>query len=71
MKVKEKDTENLKRLPDWVKCLKCGEKPREHDWLIDLMAEGQGQASNVLIHQSCAANLGKFAGLNAGNGKGE
>lgn len=71
MKIKEQDIDNLKRLPEWVKCLQCGGKPTEHDWLIDVIATQQGQMSNVLIHQSCAAGDGKFAGLNLGIEKGD
>jgi len=71
MKVSEKDVANLKKIPSWVKCMNCGGKPSEIDWLIDVMAETQGAMSNVLIHQSCARGQGKFAGLNIGLQKGE
>ncbi len=71
MKVKEQDIDDLKRLPDWVKCMKCGGKPRENDWLFDVMSDGPGQTSNVLIHMSCAGTQGKFAGLNLGLEKGD
>lgn len=54
------------KLPKWVKCMRCGGRPTNTDWLFDLMANGQGQESNVLIHESCLAKDGKFAGLNAG-----
>lgn len=66
MKVKEYGAGELKRLPDWVKCMTCGGKPTEHDWLIDIIACEIGQSSNALIHMSCAAGKGKFAGLNIG-----
>ena len=58
MKVQEKDVDDLKRLPDWVKCLHCQGKPTENDWLIEVIKD-----SNVLIHQSCSAKAGKLPGL--------
>lgn len=66
MEVKEKDVDNLKRLPDWVKCMKCGGKPLTHDYLIEVIPH-----SNALIHQSCARSKGNFAGLNIGMEKGD
>jgi hypothetical protein len=66
MKVKEYATGELKRLPDWVKCTKCGGKPTKDDWLLEIIPH-----SSALIHQSCAAGQGKFAGLNIGMEKGE
>jgi hypothetical protein len=63
VRVKEKDVENLKKLPDWVKCVKCGGKPLQHDWLIEIIPH-----SSALIHQSCALNLGKVAGIDIGKG---
>lgn len=65
-KVNESDTENLSKLPYWAKCVKCGEKPREHDWLIEIVPH-----STALMHQSCAANQGQIAGLNLGMEKGD
>jgi hypothetical protein len=55
-------SDNLKKLPSWVKCSKCGKPPLENDWLIEIIPW-----SNALIHQSCAANQRQFAGLNLGN----
>jgi hypothetical protein len=66
MKVNDKDTEDLKKLPYWVRCVKCKQPPRQNDWLIEIVPN-----SNALIHQSCAAGQGQFAGLNIGNIKGE
>lgn len=66
MKVKEYEAGELKRLPDWVKCVKCGQKPKETDWLIEIVPH-----SNALIHQSCATGEGKLAGLNIGVEKGD
>lgn len=66
MKVNEADTEKLSKLPYWVKCMKCGEKPRENDYLIEVIPH-----STALIHQSCAAKQGKLAGLNIGTIQGE
>lgn len=56
------------KLPKWVKCMVCGGRPKQDDWLFDIMAQGQGQQSNALIHMSCARGQGKFAGLNLGKG---
>lgn len=56
------------KLPEWVKCMKCGGRPKLDDWLVDLMSDQQGMSSNVLIHESCAAADGKFIGLNIGEG---
>lgn len=61
MKVPETDTGVTKKLPDYVKCMKCGGKPLENDWLIEVVPH-----SNALLHQSCAAGQGKFVGLNLG-----
>lgn len=61
MNVPDVDTNKLGKLPTWVKCVKCGEKPRQNDWLIEIIPH-----SNALIHQSCAAGQGQFAGLNVG-----
>lgn len=61
MKVREQDVENLKKLPEWVKCCYCGGKPTETDWLGELMRH-----TNMLAHQSCAKARGKVFGLNAG-----
>lgn len=66
MRVKEYAAGELKRLPDWVKCMKCGGKPKQNDWLIEVVPH-----SSALIHQSCAAGQGKIAGLNIGMEKGE
>ena len=64
MRIKASDVQDLKRLPEWVKCMKCGGKPLEHDWLIEVVP-----FSNALMHQSCAANDGKIAGMNIGTVK--
>lgn len=59
MRVKEETA--LSRLPDWVKCVYCGEPPRDNDWLGELIRH-----SNALAHQSCARQRGKMFGMNAG-----
>ncbi len=61
----EEAAAKARKLPSWVKCMICGERPRTNDWLIDLMSTQQGMQSNALIHQSCARGQGKVAGLNA------
>ena len=61
MRVKEYQAGELKRLPDWVKCVKCRKPPTETDWLLEVIPH-----SSCLIHQSCAAGEGKIAGLNIG-----
>lgn len=66
MRVREQDTENLRKLPSWVKCLHCGKPPTQTDWLIEIVPN-----SSALIHQSCAAGQGKVAGLNIGTEKGD
>lgn len=66
MKVPDVDTHKLGKLPSWVKCSRCGGKPTENDWLIEIIRH-----SNALIHQSCAAAQGKIAGLNLGTEKGD
>lgn len=66
MKVKEYEAGELKRLPDWVKCMKCQGKPLENDWLIEIIPN-----SNALMHQSCAGKQGQLAGLNIGMEKGD
>lgn len=66
---KEEERAKANKLPSWVKCMECGERPRADDFLIDLIANGPGQQSNALIHQTCAAKQGKVAGLNIGGGK--
>lgn len=59
--VPDVDTNKLGRLPDWVKCMKCGGRPTKTDWLCEVIPN-----SSALIHQSCAAGQGKIAGLNLG-----
>jgi hypothetical protein len=67
MKVYKKDTEGLNRLPHWVKCTKCGGKPTETDYLIELIPH-----STALIHQSCSFKMDKIAGFDGfGLSKGE
>lgn len=61
MKVNEKDIENLKILPAWVKCMDCGLPPTKEDWLIEIVPH-----SSALRHQSCAAKRGQMAGMNVG-----
>ena len=58
MQVKEKDIENLKKLPTWVKCIRCGNPPLGDDWLVEIVRH-----SNSLIHQSCLLKLGKRPGI--------
>lgn len=65
MKVPDTDTAKI-GLPSWVKCMTCGGKPTKGDWLMEVIPN-----SNALIHQSCAAKKGKFAGLNAGTIQGD
>ena len=64
MEVKEEDLKNLKKLPDWVKCIHCGGKPKEHDWLIEIVPN-----STALAHQSCARDRGFIAGIDQIGGK--
>lgn len=64
IEVPEKETDNLKRLPSWVKCMVCGKPPRHDDWLYDMYGRPGEVQSNALIHMSCAGKKGKFAGLN-------
>lgn len=61
MRVPEEATENLKKLPEWVKCVYCGKPPTDTDWLGELY-----RYSNCLAHQSCARQRGKIFGMNAG-----
>lgn len=58
MRVQDSDVENLRRLPDWVKCMFCGEKPKEHDYLVEVV-----EHSNALAHQSCLLSRGKISGV--------
>lgn len=55
------EREATKRLPGWVKCASCGERPRWGDLLIEIVPN-----SSALIHSSCAASQGKIAGINVG-----
>lgn len=66
MRVNKSDTEDLSKLPYWVKCMACGNKPSEKDWLIEVIPN-----SSALIHQSCAAKKGELAGLNIGTIQGD
>lgn len=50
-----------KKLPKWVKCMYCGERPRLDDFLGEVIPH-----SSALAHQSCMAERGKVFGLNAG-----
>ena len=61
MDVNEADREDLKKLPYWVRCMKCKRPPTKTDWLIEVVPN-----STALIHQSCAAGQGEIAGLNVG-----
>lgn len=61
MRVPEAVTDNIKRLPAFVKCVFCGLPPTDTDWLGELVRH-----SNALAHQSCAKQRGKVFGLNAG-----
>lgn len=61
MHVPEIATDDIKRLPDWVKCMYCDGKPTKQDWLGEII-----RYSNVLAHQSCAKQHGKVFGMNAG-----
>lgn len=64
MEVKEEDRKDLKKLPAWVKCMHCGGKPLEHDWLIEVVPH-----STALAHQSCARKNGFIAGIDQVGGK--
>jgi hypothetical protein len=66
MRVNKTDVEDLKKLPEWVKCMACGGKPLQNDWLLEVVPN-----SNALLHQSCAAKKGKLPGLNIGMEKGD
>ena len=64
MEVKEDESKVRKKLPGWVKCMHCGGKPKENDWLIEIVPN-----SNALAHQSCAKERGLIAGINLIGGK--
>lgn len=53
--------ENASKLPEWVKCVYCGERPKKDDWLGEIVPN-----STALAHQSCMKARGKVFGLNAG-----
>lgn len=63
---KEEADAKARKLPSWVKCMVCGERPRRDDFLLEVVPN-----SSALIHQSCAAGQGKVAGLNIGIPKGD
>ncbi len=49
------------KLPTYVKCMYCGERPRWGDLLGEVIPH-----STALAHESCMAERGKIFGLNAG-----
>lgn len=49
------------KLPEWVKCMYCGGRPRFDDLLGEVIPN-----SSALAHQSCMEKRGKLFGLNAG-----
>lgn len=51
----------VEKLPSYVKCMYCGERPRLDDWLGEVIPD-----STALAHQSCMKERGKVFGLNAG-----
>lgn len=58
---KEEEQAKAKKLPAWVKCMYCGERPRWGDLLGEVI-----KGSSALAHQSCMKARGKLFGLNAG-----
>jgi len=61
---KEEANAKANKLPSWVKCVECGERPRVDDYLLEIIPN-----ASALIHQSCAAEQGKIAGINVGKGE--
>lgn len=57
----EEAAEKAQRLPEWVKCVYCGGRPKANDYLGEIVRH-----STALAHQSCMAKRGKIFGLNAG-----
>lgn len=49
------------KLPEWVKCMHCGGRPRWGDLLCEVIPE-----TSALAHESCLAARGEIAGLNVG-----
>lgn len=49
------------KLPEWVKCMYCGGRPRLDDYLGEVIPN-----SSALAHESCMKSRGKIFGLNAG-----
>jgi hypothetical protein len=49
------------KLPSWVKCMYCGERPKRDDYLGEFIPN-----SSALAHQSCMAKRGQVFGLNVG-----
>ncbi len=49
------------KLPEWVKCMYCGGRPKWGDLLGEVIPN-----SSALAHESCMASRGKVFGLNAG-----
>jgi hypothetical protein len=64
VQVQESDVNDLKILPKWVKCMFCGGKPTEYDYLVEVV-----QHSSALAHQSCLLNRGKIAGIDIKHGE--
>ncbi len=49
------------QLPEWIKCMYCGGRPKWGDLLGEVVKN-----SSALAHESCMAKRGKIFGLNAG-----
>lgn len=57
----EEERAKAEKLPSWVKCMYCGGRPKNDDYLGQVIAH-----SSALAHQSCMASRGKIFGINAG-----
>lgn len=57
----EEAREKARKLPSWVKCMYCGERPKWGDLLCEVIPN-----SSALAHESCLAQRGKITGLNSG-----
>lgn len=58
---KAEEEAKANRLPEWVKCMYCGGRPRYNDLLGEIVPN-----SSALAHQSCARARGKMFGMNVG-----
>lgn len=57
----EEERTKAEKLPEWVKCMYCGGRPKWGDLLGQVVRH-----STALAHQSCAKEHGLMFGLNAG-----